>query len=96
MAKLKLGAIADDKPVKLTADGNTPPVEILGVDPVRGVTLGWVVSNPAEHKVNTLFLPFAVDHEKQKATLLGLLGEVPGGWKFFPWHTVLKIERDRE
>jgi len=72
------------------------PLEVLAVDPARGVTFGWVISNPAEYKVHTPFVPFSTQVEKQKATLLGLIGEVPGGWKFFPWHSVVKIEKDRE
>jgi len=84
-------------PIKFApADVRFEPIEILGVDPVRGVTFGWVISNPAESKAHSPFVPFSVPIEKQKGTLLGLLGEVPGGWKFFPWHTVAKIERDRE
>lgn len=66
------------------------PFEVVAVDLTRKV----VVVEVAKDDTRTLTLTPDVDGKP--GSVVGVLGEVPAGWKLFPLHTLLKVEKVKE
>ncbi len=66
------------------------PFEVVAVDLTRKVAVVEVA------KDDTRTLTLTPDADGKPGSVVGLLGEVPAGWKLFPLHTLLKVERAKE
>lgn len=60
-------------------------IDFLAIDVSRGVALEVKLKTGTERTV-------VVPVNENKSNLLGLLGEVSGGYEFFPWHTIRQVE----
>ncbi len=74
-------------PLDLTT---APRFEVLAVDATRKLAVVEVA------KDDIRVLSLAPEIDGKPGALVGLLGEVPAGWKLFPLHTVLKAEKAKE
>jgi hypothetical protein len=66
------------------------PFEVVAVDLTRKVAVVEVA------KDDTRTLTLSPDADGKPGSVVGLLGEIPAGWKLFPLHTLLKVEKAKE
>ena len=80
-------AIPVRKGALLPLNGGIKRFEILASDPNTNMAAAEVV-DPKTDAERIIVIPLTREQDKKVSTLVGFLGEVEAGWKFFPLHTI--------
>jgi hypothetical protein len=75
------------KPISLAKD-QFKQLSVVAVDPAKAIAVEVTNFDKAE---TTFVIPTATEDPK-KGKLVGLMGEVTGGYQFFPWHTIKTVQ----
>ena len=84
------GTVHKSDPLKF--DDSLRSYTTLAVDPNSRVVAAEVQAGDKERVV--VIMP-TVEKDGKTGTLVGLVGEVPAGWKVFPLHTIKTMKRPR-